>query len=227
MHAMEKIFEKEKRSTLPGQVANQIREAIKSGKLKPGDRLIETVLAREMNIGRNAVREAIRYIEKEGLIVTTPFKGAQVVEMSKNDLKDIYDVRNALETLALNTLAVKIDNEKTRVLDAVVKEMKAVSKKGNLQAIIDVDLKFHRTLCELSENKVLLEAWSAISNRLRAFIANGDGLYGEDTPEVTLGTHYPVIDAIKNSDFKLAVRILNEILERGYKMASRSYRNIG
>ena len=224
---MEKIFEKEKRSTLPGQVANQIREAIKSGKLKPGDRLIETVLAREMNIGRNAVREAIRYIEKEGLIVTTPFKGAQVVEMSKNDLKDIYDVRNALETLALNTLAVKIDNEKTRVLDAVVKEMKAVSKKGNLQAIIDVDLKFHRTLCELSENKVLLEAWSAISNRLRAFIANGDGLYGEDTPEVTLGTHYPVIDAIKNSDFKLAVRILNEILERGYKMASRSYRNIG
>lgn len=224
---MEKIFEKEKRSTLPGQVANQIREAIKSGKLKPGDRLIETVLAREMNIGRNAVREAIRYIEKEGLIVTTPFKGAQVVEISKNDLKDIYDVRNALETLALNTLAVKIDNEKTRVLDAVVKEMKAVSKKGNLQAIIDVDLKFHRTLCELSENKVLLEAWSAISNRLRAFIANGDGLYGEDTPEVTLGAHYPVIDAIKNSDFKLAVRILNEILERGYKMASRSYRNIG
>lgn len=224
---MEKIFEKEKRSTLPGQVANQIREAIKSGKLKPGDRLIETVLAREMNIGRNAVREAIRYIEKEGLIVTTPFKGAQVVEMSKNDLKNIYDVRNALETLALNTLAVKIDNEKNKVLDAVLKEMKAVSKKGNLQAIIDVDLKFHRTLCELSENKVLLEAWSAISNRLRAFIANGDGLYGEDTPEVTLGTHYPVIDAIKNSDFKLAVRILNEILERGYKMASRSYRNIG
>jgi DNA-binding GntR family transcriptional regulator len=224
---MEKIFEKEKRSTLPGQVANQIREAIKSGKLKPGDRLIETVLAREMNIGRNAVREAIRYIEKEGLIVTIPFKGAQVVEMSKNDLKDIYDVRNALETLALNTLAMKIDNEKTRVLDAVVKEMKAVSKNGNLQAIIDVDLKFHRTLCELSENKVLLEAWSAISNRLRAFIANGDGLYGEDTPEVTLGTHYPVVDAIKNSDFKLAVRILKEILERGYKMASRSYRNIG
>jgi DNA-binding GntR family transcriptional regulator len=117
---------------------------------------------------------------------------------------------------------VKIDNEKTRVLDAVVKEMKAVSKKGNLQAIIDVDLKFHRTLCELSENKVLLEAWSAISNRLRAFIANGDGLYGEDTPEVTLGTHYPIVDAIKNGDFKLAVRILNEILERGYKMASRS-----
>ena len=79
---MEKIFEKEKRSTLPGQVANQIREAIKSGKLKPGDRLIETVLAREMNIGRNAVREAIRYIEKEGLIVTTPFKGALVFSLS-------------------------------------------------------------------------------------------------------------------------------------------------
>jgi len=224
---MGRIFEEEKRSTLPGLVAKQIRAAIKSGKLKPGDRLIETDMAREMSIGRNAVREAIRYIEKEGLVVTIPFKGAQVVEISKNDLRDIYDVRNALETLALNTLAVKIDNEKIKILDAVIKEMKAVSKKGNLQAIIDVDLKFHRTICELSENKVLLEAWSGLSNRLRAFIASGDDLYGEDTPEVTLGTHYPVFDAIKIGDFKLAVRILTEILERGYKMASRSYRKKG
>jgi len=227
MVAMGRIFKKEKRSTLPGQVANQIREAIKSGKLRPGDRLIETDMALEMNIGRNSVREAIRYIEKEGLVFTIPFKGAQVVAISKNDLKDIYDVRNALETLALNTLAMKIDDEKIEILDAVEREMRAVSKNSNLQAIIDVDLKFHRTLCELSENKVLLEAWSGLSNRLRAFIASGDNLYDEDTPDVTLGTHYPVIGAIKNSDFKLAVRILNEILERGYKMASRSYRNIG
>ena len=221
---MGKIFEAEIRSTLPGQVASQIREAIKSGKLKPGDRLIETDLAREMNVGRNAVREAIRYIEKEGLVVTVPFKGAQVAAFNEKDLKDIYDVRNALETLALNTLSDKIDTQKINTLESVVKEMKAVSKNNDLQAIIDMDLKFHCTICELSENKVLMEAWLGLSNRLRAFITSGETLYDEDTPGVILGTHYPVFEAIKKGDFKLATRILKEILERGYKMATASYR---
>ena len=220
---MGKIFEAEIRSTLPGQVAGQIREAIKTGKLKPGDRLIETDLAGEMNVGRNAVREAIRYIEKEGLVITVPFKGAQVAVFNEKDLKDIYDVRDALETLALKTLALNTDAEKIETLEAVVREMKAVSKKNDLQAITDADLKFHRTNCELSGNRVLTEAWLNLSNRLRAFIASGETLYGHDTPAVTLGAHYPVFDAIKTGDFKLAVRTLKEILERGYKMASASY----
>jgi len=120
-------------------------------------------------------------------------------------------------------LAVKMNTQKIKTLKAVVKEMKAIPEKPGLQAIINVDLKFHRTICKLSENKVLIEAWLGLSNRLRAFISSGEELYSEDTPEVTLGTHYPVFDAIKGGDFKLAVRILNEILERGYKMASASY----
>jgi len=221
---MGKIFEAEIRSTLPGQVAAQIREAIKTGKLKPGDRLIETDLAGEMNVGRNAVREAIRYVEKEGLVITVPFKGAQVAVFNKKDLKDIYDVREALETLALKTLALNIDAEKIETLAAVIREMKAVSKKNDLQAIIDADLKFHRTICELSGNRTLTEAWLNLSNRLRAFITSGETLYGQDTPAVTLGTHYPVFDAIKAGDFELAVQTLKKILERGYKMASASYR---
>jgi len=221
---MGRIFETEIRSTLPIQVAGQIREAIKTGRLKPGDRLIEADLAGEMNVGRNAVREAIRYVEKEGLVVTVPYKGAQVAAFNEKDLKDIYDVRDALETLALKTLAADINDRKIKALETVVREMKKIAKKGDLQEIIDADLKFHHTICELSGNSVLTEAWLNMSNRLRAFIASGEALYGEDTPGVTLGTHYPVFDAIKAGDFKLAVQTLEEILERGYKMAVASYR---
>ena len=221
---MGKIFEAEIRSTLPIQVAGQIREAIKTGRLKPGDRLLEADLAGEMNVGRNAVREAIRYVEKEGLVITVPYKGAQVAEFNEKDLKDIYDVRDALETLALNTLAVNINARKIKALETVVREMKTIARKGDLQEIIEADLKFHRTICELSGNRVLMEAWLNMSNRLRAFIASGEALYGEDTPSVTLGTHYPVLEAIKTGDFKLAVTIMKEILERGYKLAVASYR---
>ena len=74
------------------------------------------------------------------------------------------------------------------------------------------------------ENSVLMEAWLNMSNRLRAFIASGEALYGEDTPGVTLGTHYPVFDAVKAGDYMLAVKTLKKILERGYKMAVVSYR---
>ena len=116
---MEAIFKAEKRSILVEQVANQIREAIKSGKLKPGDRLIETELANSMQIGRNAVREAIRYLEKEGLVTTTPFKGAHVTKFTEKDLEDLYTLRTALEELAIRTLIKNPDNEKINKLNSL------------------------------------------------------------------------------------------------------------
>ena len=88
------IFKKEERLTLVERVANQIREAIRSGKLQPGDRLIETDLANDMQISRHPIREAIRYLEKEGLVTNTPFKGAQVTKFSEQDLEEFYSFQH-------------------------------------------------------------------------------------------------------------------------------------
>lgn len=221
---MEPIFKIEKRSILVEQVANQIREAIKSGKLKSGERLIEIDMANGMQVSRSAIREAIRYLEKEGLVITTPFKGAQVTELTEKDLEDLYSLRMALEELAINTLIKNLDQELIRRLELVVTTMKRVAQKGNVEEIIEADLSFHRTICELSNNRRLLEAWLNLSHQLRAFIGLEDQLYDNDTPETTLGLHYPVFDAIKKHDDKLAVKLMRALITRGYKKACKHYR---
>ena len=106
------MFVQEKRSILVESVSSQIREAIKNGHLKPGQRLIESDIAQEMKVGRNAIREALRYLEKEGLVCTIPFKGASVATLSLKEMENVYAVRIVLEELAINTLAKNMNAKK-------------------------------------------------------------------------------------------------------------------
>lgn len=221
---MNGIFQKEDRSTLVVKVANQIREAIKSGKLKPGEHIIEGDLAMDMGISRFPIREAIRYLEKEGLVTTTPYKGAHVTELTEKDLEEIYSLRIVIEELAIRTLIKHLDSEKVKKLESVVTAMKQVAKNcRTIEEVIDVDLSFHRTICELAENRRLLELWLNLSHQLRAFIVLDDHLYGDDTPEKTLETHYPVFEAIKKGDSDLAVNQMKKVMTRGYKNALKYY----
>jgi DNA-binding GntR family transcriptional regulator len=104
------VFSKQKRATLTDQALRQIREAIRSGKLKPGDRLLETQLAEEMHISRFPIREALRYLEKEGLVQTEPFKGTYVAQLTEKDMEELYSLRSAIEELAVRILIKTIDD---------------------------------------------------------------------------------------------------------------------
>ena len=114
---MSAIFKIEKRSTLVGQVANQMRGAIISGKLKPGDRLIETDIANSMQIGRNAVREAIRYLEKEGLVTTAPFKGAHVTIPNIDEICQVYEVMSGLEGMCARLATQKMTDRDLKKIE--------------------------------------------------------------------------------------------------------------
>jgi DNA-binding GntR family transcriptional regulator len=97
-------------------------------------------------------------------------------------------------------------------LETVVARMKKIAKKGSVEEIIEADLNFHRAICELSANHRLPEAWLNISHQLSAFVALKCQLYDEDTPETTMGQHYPVFEAIKKHDGKLAVKQMKKLL---------------
>lgn len=218
---MDRIFKKEPRYTLVDRVLNQVREAIKSGKLKPGGRIVEAELAHQMGISRITVREAIRCLEKEGLVTSVPFKGAQVTELTQKDLEEIYHLRLTLEELAVRTLIKNLNTEKIAKLESVVAVMKETANGGTLEEIIDIDLRFHRAICELSENRRLLNAWMNLSHQLRAFIAAGERMYGDDNPAKRLSAHYPVFEAIKNKDDHLAVDLMKDVISYGYENAVR------
>ena len=217
-------FTIKKREVLAEQVANQLRIAIRSGKLAPGKRLVEAELANDMEVSRSAVREAIRYLEKEGLVTANPFKGTYVTELGEKDLEEIYLLRPELEQLAIRLLVKNLNDNKIRELELVVEEMKRVADNPkSVSQVIDVDLRFHRRICELSGNRRLLQAWLNLSYQLSAFIAMEDQLYGDETPAQVFERHYVIFESIKKGNPDLAVSQMKKVIEHGYKNALKHY----
>ena len=195
------IFEKQQRTTLKAQALRQIKEAILSGKLKPGDRIVEAELAEMMAISRFPIREALVYLEKEGLVVASPFKGTYVSQFDQKDLEELYTLRSALEELAIRILMEKINKGKIGKLESILKAIEKAAQKKNVEKLISEDLRFHRTICELSNHRKLLEMWLTLEEQLRSFILLEDIYQGSDQ---LLQTHYPLLEAIKSGDGQLA-----------------------
>jgi DNA-binding GntR family transcriptional regulator len=216
------IFRKQDRTTLKAQAFKQIKQAILSGKLKPGDRLIEAELAEKMGISRFPIREALGYLEKEGLVVTSPFKGTYISQLDEKDLEELYTLRSALEELAIRTLMAKIDKGKIAKLESVLKAMEKAAQKGNVDRLISEDLRFHRTICELSDHRRLLEMWLTLEHQLRSFIVLEDIYKGSDR---LLKTHYPVLEAIKDGDGELAEKHIRTHLMEALSLLKEQRKN--
>jgi DNA-binding GntR family transcriptional regulator len=214
------IFKKEPRTTLVEKVADRIRDAIKTGKLNPGARLIESEIAAEMQISRYPIREAIRYLEKEGLVTNVPYKGAHVTNFSRADLKEVYSLRVALEELAIRTLIENLDKNKIKQLEQSLVAMKRAALKGEMDEYVDADLRFHLAICELSGHKRLLEVWRNLEHQIRNFIMFADQPHESDAPMEIYHEHSKVIEAIKNSDTDRAVKQMQKILKEGYLFVS-------
>ena len=103
-------------------VFENLREAIVEGRLKPGQRLMEVQLAEQLGVSRTPVREAIRKLELEGLVVMLPRKGAYVANMSLKDLKDVLEIRASLEGLAASLAAERISDEDIKKLEFIIEE---------------------------------------------------------------------------------------------------------
>jgi len=204
------VFHKQKRTTFKTVALKQIKEAIQSGKLKPGDRIVEAELAREMGISRFPIREAISSLEKEGILITIPFKGTYISHYDEDDLEEIYTLRSALEELAIRLLMEKITSKKIQKLESILAAMEQATHKGKVGRLIFGDMQFHQAICELSGHRRLLEVWLTLKDQLRSFIALEEHFYGG--PEQLLKTHYPLMAAIKTGDSSLAEKRLREHL---------------
>jgi DNA-binding GntR family transcriptional regulator len=117
-------------------IFNTLREAIIVGELKPGERLMEVQLADKMGVSRTPVREAIRKLELEGLVVMVPRKGAQVADLSVKDIMDVLEVRATLDGLATALSAQRITDEELKELRHVNTQFINYMEKDNLQGSI-------------------------------------------------------------------------------------------
>jgi len=157
------------RTVFREEIRNAIREAIFSGALKPGDRIIEIAWAKELGVSQGPVREAIRDLEAMGLVETVPFKGSRVRSLTEKDIQDNYSVRICLESKsisdAIHTLSDATLKELTEELGAILAEMDDCASRGDLRTFTECDTAFHRTIIIATGNQVLLRLWEQCNMR--------------------------------------------------------------
>ena len=138
-------------------VFNTLRQAILRGELKPGERLMEIQLANKLGVSRTPIREAIRKLELEGLVLMIPRKGAEVAEITEKSLRDVLEVRRALEELAVELVCEKITDEQIQDLKDAAEEFKESLKDGDITRIAEADVKFHDVIYMATDNQKLIQ----------------------------------------------------------------------
>ncbi len=155
-----------KRTTLREQCLEALRTAITSGQLPPGEHLVEADLSEVFGVSRGTLREALRRLEQEGLVVAGSRGRLSVRTISQEEVADIYRVRAALEALAAGTVTTAQDrDEKVAKLAKSAKNLAEVE--GDMEHQIEADLAFHRLLCELTENETLVKTWLTLEGPIR------------------------------------------------------------
>ncbi|WP_269937811.1 GntR family transcriptional regulator [Arthrobacter sp. HY1533] len=147
------------RGLLSDQVYALIKASIRDGTFEPGSQLVESQLARELNISQAPVREALKRLIHEGVVTHVPHRGSFVTAFSQDEAEQARTVRVALEGLAASLACGKVGAQARRTLDGVIGKMHDAAAAGDIAGFRDLDLLFHRTVVELSGNVYLPRMW--------------------------------------------------------------------
>ena len=196
-------------------VYKTLRDAILKGELKPGTRLMEIHLANSLGVSRTPVREAIRMLEKEGLAVTFPRRGAQVAHMSVKDLEDVIEIREALDVLAATNTC---DNATEDTVERLAKEVRAFEDSINsddLRKIVEIDEAFHNIIYECANNPKLTEIVTSLREQMYRY--RYEYIKEKSVLLTLLEEHKNILEAIKNRDKDYVTQVMRTHLNNQYE----------
>lgn len=206
-------------------VFDTLREAIISGVLRPGERLMETPLAEELGVSRTPIREAIRKLELEGFVVMFPRKGAYVAGISLKGIADVFEVRAALEALAVGLAAERITDEELEGLERVIVRKKESIDEGDVSRFIESDMKFHDTLYRASRNQRLMQILSNLQDEIHRFRSVSLAYPGR--MQVAMEEHRKIIEAVADRDIARAQDLAWEHIENAENSLVEAVREKG
>ena len=193
-------------------VYEELKRQIMVGEIAPGTRMMEVELAEEMGVSRTPVREAIRKLEKEGLVTIEPRRGADASDISAKDMVDILEVRQDLEGMAAGIAAQKITDDSRIELENIARKYKESGDREDIEQIIRNDEAFHKYIVGLSEIKTLIKMVSQVQELALRFRY----IYYEDFSRFKNqpSEHQAIVDAIVSGDTAGARRNAEEHLAR-------------
>lgn len=187
-------------------VFNTLRQAILRGELKPGERLMEIQLANKLGVSRTPIREAIRKLELEGLVLMIPRKGAEVAEITEKSLTDVLEVRRALEELAVRLACEKISPQQIQELKDTARGFQESLKGGDITGIAEADVKFHDVIYIATENQKLIQLLNNLREQMYRFRV--EYLKRSDFHEQLIREHEEIIETIENGQKDKAAQVV-------------------
>ena len=188
-------------------VFKTLRQAILKGELEPGERLMEIQLAERLGVSRTPIREAIRKLELEGLVLMIPRKGAEVAKISENNLRDVLEVRRSLEELAIDLACQRMTEEELSELKKTEERFAKAIQTGEVMEIAQTDESYHEIIYNSTKNQKLVQILNNLREQMYRYRL--EYIKDEDKRQILLVEHDHIIKALSLrhvQEAKMAIR---------------------
>lgn len=207
------------RRALRDGVREAIVNAVIGGEFGPGDRIVETRVARQLGVSQSTVREALREIEQLGIVVSAPHRGVVVRPVTRRDVLEMYEMRALLEGFAARRAVERISDDDLRALGTLVDEMIRLADAGEVREMIAKDVAFHTRICQVADHTLLRRLWAAVNPHLWTYLAVR-GVLGL-APGTVGRRHADVLEALRSRDPDRAERAMRAHLLELREIADR------
>ena len=219
------VFDKARSKTLRTGVVEMLREAITNGSFLPGTHLKENELAERMSVSRSPVREALRQLEQEGLILSIPNQGCYVKTYNETEIEEIFALRGALENLACEMLikGKVLGDGDYQEMGGMIDQQRQATEHREYDRLVALDMDFHEYICQKTGYQRLLTMWKSLRSQIQVLFYQRILAY-DWVPDTVDRDHHAIIDALRQDDLNLVVQVNKEIYTRVARECVNAFR---
>ncbi len=190
--------------TLSDEAAERLRTAIRNGSLPAGTRLIEEEIAKDLEVSRIPVREAIQRLVEEGLVKKVPHRGAFVYLPTANEIEEISSLRVVLEQFIVARAIARWKPEHEAALRRIVAQMRRAAEKRDFRQLYEQDYEFHHRLWMIADHGIVLEVVVGLRSRISRFLFEANSALTAEQLSMHVDSHAHLLDIIKSGDVAAA-----------------------
>lgn len=200
--------------SLADEVAAQLRQAIIEGRVPPGEHLAESSLATQLGVSRSPVREALRLLEREGLVLALPNRGSFVRQFTAHDVEEIFSLRVAIESLAAEWAVEHLKEDDLQELERLLEVQREAAAQGDIRHLNEVDVAFHEYICRQSGHSRVMQIWEGIRSQCLVLFHLRLRTYPDYVPQTVLSDHAQFLQAFRERDLATVLALHREVNRR-------------